>query len=917
MASIFQNASTRMFCISGELSDIFCLPSGWIVNFEELLVQRLEQLGYQNVVFCSTQREMFYALDLAGTTAFDILRKTKATPPPPKAAPNPAPADTLGYDWLIGDAPSAPAETPSAPKTDDTLHYTCKVRADQLAVSTNRFMQDTEKPKALVFTSLEDLIKLSSTVTGRRLLEYFEEWKGLPGENRNICIFLSRTLGSAELVKLLHDNHVAVLESLFLKNGECNRNASFSVGAPMNDEITGLLELLRIQGHTFRDATGNERTVRLRFSHAQLPMLVRTLSFCNRGSGFTQLKIMKELLENRMESARSATLWLTGDVICQCYPDADGVQEDSDPMELLRSRKGWEPAYQILSGYITDHRAHRQAPEQAAPQSLGISRFEGDNAVRSRSAVPNFVLQGPPGVGKTEIASLIGRLLQREGILRSGHTVIGSRDKLVGEYVGSTAIKTAALIEAAQEGVLLVDEVYSIAEQHDNGISYCDEVFNTIVAAMTDPHYRFCVIFSGYADRMPEVWAMNEGLYSRFGNSNIITLHEYEPPLLQEIFEKRFAQPDENGRTVCLSEDVKAALPVFFANYYADRDRKHFGNARDIGNLVSEVKRAAVYRYLSQSEETVLPQVLTAERADFEDRAALFEKRGTSAADIFSRLDEYEGLSFLAEMFNDQLAIRVECEEKGIPYPGPSHMIWAGNPGTGKSTAAQLTAELYHSLGILGGTEPIYVDASEIVSQYAGGSAENIRKKMDEACQKNTVLVIEEAYQLLERGGTDAIHAMLGRMETDRRKFNLILILYRDKVDAFLEQNPGLASRLRIYTFPDYDGDQLCRIFTRMCEKAKDSIDEGGMQAVSAYLQELYRSGQSQNGNARLVRQLHESMKQRRYQRILGEMAMQLYGEDTPPNRIRAASARAMHTADVPDTAYLFTAADVPAAGEV
>lgn len=910
MNSIFRNVSTRMFSISGELSDVFALPNGWNVNFEELLMLHMEQLGFESVVFCSTQREMFYALNPAGAAALEILKGDKKPEPKPAAPAQ----DTMGYDWLLEDAPPAPA---APQKPEKPLRMTCQVRADQLSVCTDRFMRDMTGSRVLVFTSLEDLGKMSSSPIGRRLLECFEAWKGLPNENRNICIFLSRTLSSEELQSKLRDSRAGVLESLFLRGQAFNPHASLTVGMPMHDEIANLLEILRIKGVPVSSPDGTASRIRLRFDRRQMQSLVRMLGFLARENGLTQLKQIKEILEDFLRTAD--TPLLTADVIRGFFPGGASIPGEEDPLEILRTREGWEPAYHILDSFVSNHRAFygtQQEPELTVPAVL---RFEGAPAEDHRAKVPNFVLQGPPGVGKTEIAGLIGRILQREGILRSGHTVVGSRDKLVGEYVGSTAIRTAAMIEEAQEGVLLVDEVYSIAEKPEQGISYCDEVFNTIVAAMTNPRYHFCVIFAGYADRMHEVWEMNEGLYSRFGASNIITLRGYEPPLLQKIFESRFGHPEgASGQITRLSEDVCAGLPVFFANFYADRDRKQFGNARDVNNLAADVKRAAVYRHLLALQKMDTPPTdeerltVTVERSDFEERAALFEKRGSTAADIFQKLDAYEGLEFLAEMFSDQLALRVECEEKGIPYPGPSHMIWAGNPGTGKSTAAQLTAELYHSLGILGGTAPICVDASELVSQYAGGSAENIRKKLDEACQKNAVLVIEEAYQLLERGGSDAIHALLHRMETDRRSFNLILILYKDKVQEFLSRNAGLASRLKIYEFPDYTAQQLLSIFLRMCGSAKDTIDDAGRERVRQLLETLYRSGRSRQGNARLVRQLYEEMQKRRYRRVLGGLAVSLYGADTPQNRSLAAAARAMHTVTVPDTVYAFTAADVP-----
>lgn len=942
MASIFNNTSTRMFCISGELSDVFCLPNGWTVNFEELLVQKLKDIGYESIVFCSTQREMFYALDFFGAKSFEILsgkkkQKKKKESIPEQKAPEKKSAGATGFDWLDDDdedmtipEQKSQTQTETKPEEEEKFSYVLKTGKDEFVTAVNRFMRDTESSKVLIFNSLEDLIKLNSTDNGRKLLEYFEEWKSFPNENQNICIFLSKTLDSSGLQNMLHENRVAILESLFLRNAEFNQNASMTIGAPMNDEVQSLLELLRLKGHTYRNEDGNFVTAYLRYHRKDFQELVRALGFYNRSSGFTQLKIMKEIIEKFMCRKGTPEVWLTMESIQECYPESnDHYQAEQDPLDILKHKEGWESAYHVLNSFVTNHRAlysaiHSDVQQEETPE-MTVSRFEtGHSSAENRGKVPNFVLQGPPGVGKTEIAGLIGRILQKEGVLKSGHTVIGSRDKLVGEYVGSTAIKTAALIEEAQEGVLLVDEVYSIAEKHEGGISYCDEVFNTIVAAMTNTNYHFCVIFAGYADRMHEVWEMNEGLYSRFSASNVIALHEYQPDLLRKIFEGQFGKPEgTSGQVTILSEDVKQGLPIFFENYFADRDRKNFGNARDINNLVSEVKRCASYRHLleleKQSEPPSREQWLTVvvERVDFEDRVSLFEKRGYTAEDIYSKLYEYEGLEFLADMFNDQLAIRVECQEKGLPYPGPSHMIWAGNPGTGKSTAAQLTADLYHTLGILGGTEPIYVDASEIVSSYVSRSAENIRQKMDEACQKNAVLVIEEAYQLLENGGQDAIHAMLNRMETDRQKFNIILILYKDKVDEFLRQNAGLASRLKVYYFPDYNGEQLFTIFKNMCRKAQDSVDESASQAVRYLLEKMYQSGRTKDGNARIVRQLHEKMKQNRYRRIMKEMAIALYGDDTPYNINRAAAARAMHTADVPENAYVFIADDVPEFEEV
>ncbi len=927
MSSIFENVSTRMFCVYGELSDVFCMPDTRIFSFEEMLVRRLEDMGYDGVVFCSTQRNIFYAIDGAGTNCFKALKGSNNKTPPAEtsSAPPPVKPSKSKFEAALSNGSKTAATAPSANDKNNTSYIEEGFKHEQLAAATNMFMCDTSSSKVLVFNSIEDIIKISNEESGRRLLEYFEEWKALPNENRNICIFLSKTLGSSDLQSLLHDNKNAVLESLFVRNNIFNNNACLNIGAPLNDEIENLLEHFRISGYTYRNAENTEIKAKLMFHHTndELMTLVRTLSFYNRENGYTQLKDMKEVIEKYIRDSGTYEVWITPDQIKHLYPDSSAEYKDEeDPLEKLNNTEGWEPAYNVIKSYMESHQLLYgdriiEAPEQDRYE-LTTDRFSGsvcNSAFRGKA--PNFVLQGPPGVGKTEIAKLIGRILQKEGVLKSGHTVVGTRDKLVGQYVGSTSIRTAELIDEAQEGVLLVDEVYAIADKNgEHNVSFCDEVFNTIVAAMTNPNYHFCVIFAGYASRMHEVWNMNEGLFSRFSTSNVITINEYQPELLQKIFVGQFGKPEgTNGLVTHLSEDVLESLPVFFRNFYDDRDRKDFGNARDINNLVSDVKRNANDRHLwtLRNKQTLTSEdrlVIKVEKCDFGDRMCLFNKRGLSTKDIFGSLNDYVGLDFLADMFNDQLALRVECREKGLEYAGPSHMIWAGNPGTGKSTAAQLIAGLYHDLGILGGTSPVYADASEFLSTYTSGGSQKMNEKIDEACQKNAVLVIEEAYQLLTC--PDSIHALLNRMEIDRRNFNLVLILYKDMVEEFLRCNSGLSSRLRIYEFPDYDGEQLYLIFEKMCSKMKDDITPECKKAVKVLLENLYRNGNTKYGNARLVRQIHDLMRQKRYHRI-NRTLVQLTGIDI--NTIAAARATDdlhKYNITIPEELKLFQVEDVP-----
>ena len=209
-------------------------------------------------------------------------------------------------------------------------------------------------------------------------------------------------------------------------------------------------------------------------------------------------------------------------------------------------------------------------------------------------------------------------------------------------------------------------------------------------------------------------------------------------------------------------------------------------------------------------------------------------------------------------------------------YPGPSHMIWTGNPGVGKSTAAKIVARYYKSLNIFFGDEPVFVDASSLIGQYVGQSQGIVNDKMDEAIRKNTVLVIDEAHQLIDgmhggNYGKSIIDAMMGRMEESRNCFNVIFIMYREYYEDFLKINPGMPSRTITFDFADYDANALLEIFKSMCKKTQDKCDEEVLKVVFGFFEELVANGTVQRGNARIARQLLDAMRKKRFKRLLSE----------------------------------------------
>ena len=188
------------------------------------------------------------------------------------------------------------------------------------------------------------------------------------------------------------------------------------------------------------------------------------------------------------------------------------------------------------------------------------------------------------------------------------------------------------------------------------------------------------------------------------------------------------------------------------------------------------------------------------------------------------------------------------------------HMVFSGNPGTGKTMIARLMSRVYHSLGILSKGHLIEVDRSGLVAGYVGQTA----IKTGEAVKKalGGVLFIDEAYALNGGGendfGQEAIDTLLKAMEDHRDDLVVIVAGYDDLMDAFIHSNPGLESRFNRYLhFDDYSLDEMIEIFDMQCRKNQYVLDEAARSAVRQLIDEVNTNSIS-FGNARGVRNIFE-----------------------------------------------------------
>jgi len=513
---------------------------------------------------------------------------------------------------------------------------------------------------------------------------------------------------------------------------------------------------------------------------------------------------------------------------------------------------------QAFSGLIGLERVRDEVLRQAS--YIGVQKMRAQQGLKvPRWPSRHLVFMGNPGTGKTTVARIIVGMYQRLGILKSDKIVETDRAGLVAPYIGQSALKTQSLVKSALGGVLFIDEAYALARSGAQDFGH--EAIETLLKMMEDHRDELVVIVAGYSTEMESFLESNPGLASRF--NRYLHFPDYTPAELLQILQNFCST-----QSYALDTDVNAGLQIVFDREIKGQ-RGHFGNARYVRNLFEKMIEAQALRIckLTTASNVDLQNIL---RVDVESALGnvLPETEGSAISyeRALARLDALVGLRQVKQQVRRLLAFmrtqhaRAEAGNKAA-QGFSQHLVFTGNPGTGKTVVARILADLYFSLGIIPSNRMVEVDRSGLVAGYVGQSALKTQAVVQSAL--GGVLFIDEAYALSDSDGaagfgSEVVDTLLKAMEDQRAQLVVIVAGYTAPMQVFIQSNPGLHSRFNHYiAFEDYSPQELLDIFSVFCRESEYMLDDSARAPLLRAFEQLFSTGATES-NGRFVRNVFE-----------------------------------------------------------
>ncbi|HZQ84976.1 MAG TPA: AAA family ATPase [Acidimicrobiales bacterium] len=366
-----------------------------------------------------------------------------------------------------------------------------------------------------------------------------------------------------------------------------------------------------------------------------------------------------------------------------------------------------------------------------------------------------------------------------------------------------------------------------------------------------------------------ELWAFIAAFAPRFDT----TLQHAKPDDVRSahLVDGKAAWLDTPSTLFQILAGRDAAGGTQLAKRYYDRALAIAHVVCSLDDLPSESELAALGRYrsmlLTHLPQAALPSAPTASAPAPPGEAAPEPPKLEPARplpELMKELDELVGLEAVkreVKLVADLIQVQNLRKQRGLKVAENSrHLVFTGNPGTGKTTVARLLAQIYRTLGVVQRGHLIETDRAGLVAGFVGQTALQVKKVFESAL--GGVLLIDEAYALARGGdrdfGQEAIDTIVKLIEDHRDDIVVIAAGYPDEMDTFINSNPGLRSRFpKTIQFPDYTTDELIEIFKSLCEKSGYVCTDGARTKIRTFFDAQPRD--KGFGNGRLARNLFEA----------------------------------------------------------
>ena len=586
----------------------------------------------------------------------------------------------------------------------------------------------------------------------------------------------------------------------------------------------------------------------------------------------TAADVRRIMMRARMDSGTSKQVdWTQLDNICEQFAFRE-QQTLRDLYHLMKNKDSY-----TCDAFKAEGIKRRGDQEKSLNELIGLSEVKRQiQVLRERIALANerhedissmnlhLVFYGNPGTGKTTVARIVAGIYKDLGLLSKGHLVEVTREHLVAGYVGQSAIKTSNVIDSALDGVLFVDEAYRLADGGEN--DFGKEAVDTILARMENDRHRLVVIFAGYEADMERLYRLNDGIPSRI--NTYINFADYNADELKEIFLK------QARKKYIITPEVERVLEaaISYALAYPSRTKEEgykFGNARWVRNLMEKVDYRVASRFRISDASRLIPDDFAINDMK-ELQGFVPNSEGGGSSNEPSNIDKLQAMIGLASVKRELQVLIDEADsqrrhrEVGLDDGGETlsrHMVFSGNPGTGKTTVARLMGGIYHDLGLLSKGHVVEIqNRGLLVEGYQGQTGKRVNAVVDSA--KGGVLFIDEIYSLVQSQhddfGREALNTLITRIENDRGDMVVILAGYASLMNEFFVHNPGLKSRFNKYiNFEDYTADELVQIIIDILRKKQLEPDETAIDRIRTYVASKLPL-RPEDGNGRWGRNLAE-----------------------------------------------------------